>query len=250
MKKEKVGSEKKEVPPPEKFWSILVNVYFEFYKRHFRDNDGFALSPNWNDGRRGMESKGLKGVIQRLRTICEEKGIDWTEEKAVSELNMFFEKAFSKPFFQKNFMCCFLNKYKDVIIVSEYQTPLIKKILNSWYQIFPDKKDLERDVKGSEIIIGYLKQQYIQNNLIFNDESAMSSVNTIFLHIKADEFWSKKSLVSIGYNISEFVLKIKSKQNGNKKTFTRAGVNEEFNRRNYGEQQSRYNEGIKNGDKP
>lgn len=211
---EKKIKEKKEKAPPEKFWSALVKIYFDFYRRHFRDNDGYSLSPNWNDGRRGLESKGLKEIIIRIRTIWEEKGNEWTEQAASQELWKFFEKAYQNPFHRKSFMCCLMNKYKDMIIVSDIVNPLSKKIITAWYEFFPEKKDYERDLKGSEIIIGYLKQQFLQNNLEFTDAAVMSSVKIIFTHVKTDQFWAKKSLVSIGYNISEFILKIKSKQNG------------------------------------
>lgn len=181
---------------------------------HFRDESGFGLSPTWNEATRGMESKGLKEIIKRLRGISEEKKIEWTEDVAKADLLYFFKKAHANTFYRKNFMCCFLNKYKDLIIVSEIESPLSKKMLEEWYKLFPDKKDPDRDIKGVEIIIGYFKQQYIKNKISFTDESALSSFKTILLHIQADEFWSKKSLVSIGYNISEFVLRIKQKQNG------------------------------------
>lgn len=74
--------DKKPAAPPEKYWQKLVDVYFAFYKDHFRDNDGFRMSPNWNKATIGMESKGLKGIITRLRTLAEEKDFDWTEQSA------------------------------------------------------------------------------------------------------------------------------------------------------------------------
>jgi hypothetical protein len=124
-----------------------------------------------------------------------------------------------------------MNKYKDQIIVSELHFSLSKKILSHWYELFPDKKDSDRDIKGSEIIIGYLKQQYLQNGLVFNEASVLGTIRTIFHHIQQDEFWSKKSLVSVGYNISEFVIKIKSQKNGANQTLSREGLATEFNRR-------------------
>jgi hypothetical protein len=231
-KKEKKNLGKKEKAPPEKFWNELVKVYYAFYMDHFRDNDGYKLSPGWTAQTRGMESAGLKGIIVRLRTIAEAKNIDWTLEQAQSDVWNFLLKAYHNfAFIKKNMMCCLMNKYKDQIIVSELHFSLSKKILSHWYELFPDKKDSDRDIKGSEIIIGYLKQQYLQNGLVFNEASVLGTIRTIFHHIQQDEFWSKKSLVSVGYNISEFVIKIKSQKNGANQTLSREGLATEFNRR-------------------
>lgn len=227
----KVGTEKKIKSPPEKFWQRLVDVYFQFYKMHFRDNDGFQLTPDWSGAKVGMESKGLKGIIIRLRNIAEEKEIEWTEEYAVKSLEYFLKKAYNNPFLKKSFMCCLLNKFKDSVIVSEDNSSLVSKILEVWY--FENKeytRDYDNDRIGAEKVIAFLKNQYTSANIVFADESVLSSFRVIVTHIKTEEFWENKSLKSISNNLQEFVNKIKSKH-GPHKAFTREGIAAEFNRR-------------------
>lgn len=218
-KTEKKITGPREKTAPEKYWQAMVNTYFVFYRRRYIDKDGFPLTPVWSPEKRGMESSGLKGVITRLRTIAEEKKIEWTEATAIAELHNFLQKAYNIPFIRKTMLCCVMNKFKDMIIASEYTPTMVEKVLAIWYQYFPEyTRDEERDKTAAQIIIGFLKQQYLQNNLQFEDESVTQSVRTIFHHIKNDEWWSKKSLRSVANNLQEFINKIKSeKKNGHRK---------------------------------
>lgn len=217
LKKNVVGENApsaKKKAPPEKFWQQLVDVYFNFYKAHFRDNDGFRLEPNWSPATRGMESKGLKEILIRLRTIAEQKNFDWTENYAVEQWTLFLNKAYQKSFIAKTMMCCLMNKYKDEIIVSEYNDPLVKKILAHFYFLNSDYAvDEEKDRAAAEIIIGFLKANYLRSNIVFTEKSVLQSTDTIFRFVKNDEFWKKKSLKSISNNLQEFVNKIKANKN-------------------------------------
>lgn len=204
--------EKKEKAPPEKFFGEMVKVFYTFHIGHFMDSDGYKLAPDFNEQKRGMEYSGLKKITTRLRELAESKEIEWSEEYAKASLWNFLLKAYHNfAFIKRGFLLCVMAKYRDPIIASQLNFVLSKKIIELWYSTFPDKRnqDQERDLKGAEIIIGYIKQQYLQNNITFNDESVMQTVRTIFYHIKKDDFWAKKSLVSVGYNIPEFVIKIK-----------------------------------------
>lgn len=252
MKKKLEEQPEKKIVPPEKFFAKAVGVFFGFHKDHFRDEDGYPLSPNWNDGKRGMEMKGLKMILTTLREICEGKGAEWTEQRMIDDFNRFLERANEKPFLRKNFLCCMLNRYKFDILSSSYTPALTKKILNVWYKKFPDyTSDEPRDKTAAEIMIGFLKQQHLKAGIAFTDDTVMSSVEIIFAHIAIDKFWSKKSLRSIANNLQEFVTKIKSEKNGTSKSgFTREGVNQEFNRRNYAARQSGYNASGQDGNKP
>lgn len=214
-----LGPKKNEKAAAEKYWQQMVNTYFVFYRRRFIDKDGYPLTPVWSPEKRGMESKGLKGIITRLRTISEDKKIEWTEATAISELHNFLQKAYNIPFIKKTMMCCVMNKFKDMIISSEYTPTMVEKVLSIWFQLFPDyTKDEERDKTAAQIIIGFLKQQYLQGGIEFSDQSVIQSVKIIFYHIKKDEWWSKKSLRSVANNLQEFINKIKSeKKNGNGK---------------------------------
>lgn len=211
----KNNGEKKEKKPPEQFWQKLVDVYFQFYKSHFRDNDGYALSPDWSGAKVGMEAKGLKEIIVRLRTIAEEKNIEWSEGYAVDQLNGFLEKAYNDKFFRKSFLCCVMNKFKTQIIVSENNSVLINKILEAWYYGFPNYSvDRDLDREAAEVIITFLKSQFKNANINFTDEAAVQSFEQIVNYIKTDEFWMDKSLKSISRNLQEFVNKIKANKNG------------------------------------
>lgn len=230
MQKKEVQN--KQRPAPEKYWQSLVDVYFAFYKDHFRDNDGFKMTPDWSPAKRGMEARGLKGIIQRLRTIAEEKNIEWSEQYAKESIGLFFEKAYTITFLKNNFMCCMLNKYKDQVIISENINPnLVTQILEVWYFNFPEYT-VERDTDrvAASKIVSFLKDQYKTASIVFSEPSVIQTVNVLVKFIKEDEFWKTKSLKSISYNMQELINKIKSK-NGTDKAFSREGLANEFNRR-------------------
>lgn len=213
----KKNEEKREKAGAEKFWQPLVKVFFDFHKKHFKDEDGYPLSPDWSPQKIGMESAALKKIITFLREIAEGKKIEWTEEYAKEQLNTFFEKAHSNPdpFYRKNFYCAFLNKYKVHILISTYNPALVKKILEMWYFDFPGyTRDLDKDRVAAEIIIGFMKQQYLLVSKEFTEESMLGTVRLIFITVKDDEWWCKKSLKSIANNLQEFVNKIKAAKNG------------------------------------
>ncbi len=211
-------AEKKIAPGAEIFWKKLVDTYFAFFKDHFRDEDGFRLSPDWSPQKIGMEAAALKKIIIFLRQIAEGKKIEWTEEYAQQQLNLFLDKAYNDPFLKKNFYCALLNKKKVDVLISTYNPHLVKKILEIWYFEFPDyTRDVDKDRAAAEIIIGFLKQQYILASIQFTEESVLGSIRLIFITAKGDEFWCKKSLKSIANNLQEFVNKIKSERDGRNK---------------------------------
>ena len=225
--------EKKIRPAVENYWQELVNLYFEFYKRHFRDQDGFAMSPDWNPQKIGMEAGAFKKIIIFLRQIAETKKIDWTLEYAKDRMTNFLERAYSLENRVKFFYCALLNRNKADILCSSFNPHLSKKILELWYFKCPEyTRDIDKDRAASEIIIGFLKQQYILNSLEFEERSVLQSVDLIFRKVKEDEWWNKKSLKSIANHLQEFVNKIKSERNGNSQTLRR-GVMDELNRRKY-----------------
>lgn len=226
----KKNGEKKVAAPPEKYWQKLVEVYFKIYKSLFKDSDGFPMSPNWNKNTVGMESKGLKEIIIRLRTIAEAKNFDWTEKYACDQVQLFMMKAAQIPFLRKSMLCCLLNKYKDEVIVSEYNDPLVKKIRETFYFINPNYAvDHKLDSTAAQIIVGFLKAQYLRSNIEFTDQSVIQSVETIFKFVKNDEFWNEKSLRSIANNLQEFVNKIKANKNGKRPNPKTDGIEYAFN---------------------
>lgn len=215
MKKESTVKEK---IPPEPFFVLAIELFFAFHKHHFRDESGFMLSPNWEGGKRGMEMKGLKLLLTTLRQISEGKNIEWTAEQIKIDFNKFLEKAYSNTFLRKNFLCCMLNRYKFDILSSTYNPALAKKIREIWYYNFPVYAvDVEKDTAASEIIVGFLKQQFVLAGMNFTETSMVASFNVIVNFIKDDDFWKMKSLKSISNNLQEFVNKIKS-QNGKSTT--------------------------------
>lgn len=223
LDKKKNTTPGREKTPPEKYWDTLVKkVYFVFYSQRMVDMDGFPMWPDWSEQKRGMEASSLKQIITKLRTITEAKGIEWTEAVAVDNLHNFLQKAYNIGFIGKSLLCCVMNKYRDMIICSEYTPSLVSRIIDEWYKSFPQKeRDDERDKTAAQIIIGYLKQQYLKNNLVFSDESVMQTVRTIFHHIKQSEFWSQKTLRSCGNNLQGFISELKANKNGNTKAAVR-----------------------------
>lgn len=229
MKKQ--SEEKKEKAPPEKFFARAIDEFFGFHKSRFKDEDGFSLSPSWNNATRGMEMRSLKLILVTLREIAEGKNVEWTEERMVLDFNKFLERAYSKPFVRKNFLCCMMNRYKFDILSSSYNPNLSKKVLEVCYALLPDyTQDKEKDIAAAEIMIGFLKQQYILNSIEFEERSVLQSVKVIISEVQKDNFWNTKSLKSISNNLQEFVNRIKSR-NGTNKAYSRQGLASEFNRR-------------------
>lgn len=221
MKKNDKNTEKRparEKTSPEKYWDSMIKTYFTFFSRRFQDEDGYPLSPTWNDQKRGMEAAGLKGIVKKLRENAEKKNITWDEATAISHLHNFLQKAYNIPFIKKSMMCCVMNKFFDMVMSSTYTPVLVDLVKVEWYELFPAYvRDEDRDNTASQIIIGFLKQQFLQKNIPFSNDSVMQTVRIIFRHVKADDWWSKKTLRSVANNLQEFVTKIKQKQDARAK---------------------------------
>jgi len=212
----KISSEKKEKDAPEKYFAKAIDLYTSFHKHHFKDNEGYALAPDWKGPKRGKEFRSLKLLLQTLRQISEGKGFEWTEEEMKKSFESFLEKSYNHSLVRKNFLVAMMNRYKFDILSSSYNPQIAKKI-REWfyfefkeYTVVPDK-----DREASEIIAAFLKQQFVLANKEFTEDAAISSWRTIMKEIKSDQFWSVKPLKSIANNLQEFVNKIKLKQNGN-----------------------------------
>ena len=54
--------------PPEKYFGRAVELYFGMHKKKFRDDDGFALAPDWNPSKAGMERKLFLIALPSLKT--------------------------------------------------------------------------------------------------------------------------------------------------------------------------------------
>lgn len=211
----KLNSEKKEKAAPEKHFARAVELFFKFHKSHYRDRDGFALEPSWNAGTRGMEYSSLKKILTTLREISEGKGFEWTEDRMTHEFNIFMEQAYNHTICKKNFLCCMMNRFKFDILSSTFNPHLSKKIREVWYFENPDYPvDVEKDRFASEVIVGFLKQQFVLSGKEATEQAMVSSWNVIVQWLKWDDFWWKKSLRSISNNLQEFVQRIKSEKNG------------------------------------
>lgn len=234
---EKKPSRKKSTSiPPEKYFGRAVEEYFAFHKDHYRDEDGFRLSPNWNDVKAGMERRSLKFILQTLRQISEGKKIEWTEEQMVINLNRFMEKSHNHQLVRKNFMCCMMNRFKFDILSSSYDPNLSKKLREIWYFENPEyTRDDDKDRAASEVIVGFLKQQYVLASVEFTEDSVLQSWRVIIRHIKQDEFWNQKSLKSISNNMQEFVNRIKSNRNGKRVDAKTGGIEYAINKALRGE---------------
>jgi hypothetical protein len=211
----------------------MIEVYFHFHRTKFVDDDGFGITPDWNGNVRGMESKSLKLLVGWLRRRAEEKNIEWVEEQAKKSFNAFLEKAYTIPFLKNSFLCCLLYKYRDQVASKRVDVSLSQMIREFWYKENPNyARDLDRDNFASDVIVGFLKQQFLQGGIEFSNKAALSSFQVIVNHIKGDDFWKDKTLRSIANNLQEFVNKIKSR-NGRDAKATRESVGAEFKRRDY-----------------
>ncbi len=207
----------------ETWWHELKAEYFSFHKHNFRDQDGYSIAPDWNPQKIGMEAGALKKIIIFLREIAEGKKIEWTLEYAKKQITDFLSKAICDPWLKKNFYCAMLNKKKVDIVCSTYHPRLSKKILELWYAKYPGYvRDYEKDKSAAEVIIGFLKQQYVLNSLSFTEESILSSTVVIYDEVGRDNFWRLKSLSSISKNIQEFVNRIKSRRDGQSNSVTQS----------------------------
>lgn len=219
--------------PPEKYYTQLLEIYFGFHRTHFIDDDGFGITPDWSGNVRGMEARSLKLLITWLRGRAEEKNQEWTLEQAKKNFTAFLEKAYTIPFLKNSFLCCLLYKYRLQVASKHVDVTLSQMIREFWYKENPNyTKDLDRDNFGCDVIVGFLKQQFIQGGIEFSNTAALQSFQVIVRHIQGDEWWKDKSLRTIANHMQEFVNKIKSK-NGRESKATRESVSEEFKRRDY-----------------
>lgn len=211
--------------PPEKYFAKAIALYYSYHKNFFKDEDGYALAPNWGGNIRGMEMRALKLLLIDLRKIAEGKGFEWTEEKMIEDFSRFLEKAYEHRLVRNNYLCCMMNRFKFDILSSSYNPSIAKKIRERWYYKNPDYTvDVDKDRAASEIIVGFLKQQIILAGKEFNEAITLSSAEVIFNFVKNDPFWAKKSLKSISNNLQELVNKIKSGRNGQPVDKKTAGI--------------------------
>lgn len=218
--------EKKE---PEKYFAKAVEEYFGFHKRNFRDEDGYALAPDWSGMNKGMEFRSLKLLLETLRKIAEGKQVEWTEERMISDLNNFMSKAINHNLLKKDFRVSLLNRFKIEILSSNYNPQLSKKILEVWYHVMPEyTRDYERDREAGEIVVKFLKEQYVLASVEFSENSMMQSARTIFANVKTDPFWETKPLKSIVKNLQEFVNRVKQNKNGQRVNTKTDGINNAF----------------------
>lgn len=205
---------KEEETGPEKFFAKAISEYFSFHKSKFTDDDGFALSPDWNGVKRGMELKSLKLLLETLRTISERKNFEWTEEKMVFDFRRFMEKCMLHNLVRKDFRVSMMNRFKIEILSSSYNPELSKKILTVWYELNPDyTRVFDKDKISAEKITAFFKTQYALSSVEFSEQSVLASARLIFETVKEDQFWSVKPLRAIANNMQEFVNKIKQKKN-------------------------------------
>lgn len=200
-------------------WAKAIDCYFSFHKHHFRDNEGYALAPDWNGVKRGMELKSLKLLLETLRSISEGKKNEWTEERMISDFNAFMEKSMNHNLVKKDFRVAMLNRFKIEILSSSYNPVLSKKILEAWYVTMPNySRVYEKDKEAAELIAAYLKEQYLLASIEFTEQSVLSTCLLIFKKVKESDFWSVKPLLSIAKNIQEFINKIKNGNNNSRGT--------------------------------
>jgi len=221
---------KKNNETAEKYFAKAISEFFSFHKNNFKDEDGFALAPDWNGIKRGIECKSLKLLLETLRNIATGKNIEWTEERMVIDFNNFMKKSMNHNLVKKDFRVAMLNRFKIEILSATYNPQLSRKILEVWYEVMPDyARDFEKDKSASEVISAFLKEQYVLSSVIFSEESAISSVRAIFKIVKEDDFWSVKPLRTVANNLQEFVNRIKMRKNGKRIDTKTAGINIAFN---------------------
>lgn len=221
---------KKNENTAEKYFAKAISEYFSFHKNFFKDDDGYALSPDWSGVKRGIECKSLKLLLETLRNISTGKNFEWTEDRMVNDFNSFMQKAMSHNLVKKDFRIAMLNRFKIEILSASYNPGLSKKILEVWYEIMPDyARDFEKDKAAAEVIAAFLKEQYTISSAVFTEDSAITSVRLIFKTVKEEDFWSTKPLRTIANNLQEFVNKIKMKKNGKRTDTKTSGINIAFN---------------------
>jgi hypothetical protein len=88
------------------YWKVLVQIWFEFYKKKF------VVSPTFN----GAAAKNLKLILLGLENISKEKGFEWNEAFAKESLLHFLTKAYSDEWLKCNFLLNNLASKFDAII--------------------------------------------------------------------------------------------------------------------------------------
>jgi hypothetical protein len=116
----KIFKPKEEAEP---YWSVLVDIWFEFNKKKFGTEPSF----------KGRDPKFFKTIIENLKKRAEKKKIEWTETEATARLCSFLEYAFADTWLKDHFLLKNLDEQFDAIIQKnksatqqKLQVPVIK----------------------------------------------------------------------------------------------------------------------------
>jgi hypothetical protein len=109
-KKEKqVGKKSKAEETPEPYWEQLVEVWFSFGEKKFRERPSFD----------GQDPKIFKRIIHRLKKRAEIKQNEWNEATAPQKLQQFLDAAFTEEWLSKHFILPNLEKQFDIVIQNQ-----------------------------------------------------------------------------------------------------------------------------------
>ena len=89
-------------------WPALTRIWIVFVQDRFGEKPSF----------KGRDPKHFKSILQVLKRRTEEKGGEWTEEKAKDELGWFLQKAFEDEWLRKNFLLTHIEKFMDKVILN------------------------------------------------------------------------------------------------------------------------------------
>ena len=98
-----------------KHWQKLVETFFDFYEKKF---DG--EKPSFD----GSAPRDLKSIAEVLEKRAQAANVEWTEENAITRLNLFLDAAHKVDWLRDNFLLFNLNRQKDKIFLT------VKKISN------------------------------------------------------------------------------------------------------------------------
>lgn len=202
------------------YWSLLVNVYFVFYKEKYNAEPDFTR----------QNPKHLKEIVQKVRKFAEEQQIEWSEENAAKLLKEFLEDAYADWWLRENFLLSNINaQYQKIREASAVRKALFIPVLEQCHDRFYKSKfgsppDLNPKQKKALIEIAEkLKETALGNKLLWSAAVADRYLS-ILLDSAHEDKWLRENFLLT--NINKQFQKIRDNARGRNQTNKRVSDNQ------------------------
>lgn len=177
------------------YWKELVEKYYTFYQ------EKFGMKPDFSR----KNTKIFKEIIEKVKRSAEQKGIDWTLENAVRELEYIFVAAYADKWLKENYLLQNINaqfqKLRDIrpkeVMYFEEMKAVYKKFYKEKFGLEPDLNDWE--VEDLRQVVEKLRKTAEQNELAWTLENAKKYL-IYLLGLAHEDKWIKNHFLLIIIN--------------------------------------------------